>query len=720
MDVRNGDEYDLDEPLATNLLFNGATGSNIYLSGGISAASSSIASFSFGTATGTNLSFTNATATNLYVSGLIQFGTIYPLGLVNNTYDLGSASASWRNVYASGTGSTFFGITWTYATGTNTTSTNEYANRLLFNGATGSNLNLTSGLVASTGTINTFNFGFATGSQFGFVNATGTTLSAAIITVSSLLAPAGNNLYDIGSASTSWRNIYASGTGSFFSGINWTSATGTNTTSTNLYATNLLFNGATGSNINVTGITATTGTINTIGFVNATGSNLYVSGLIQTGTIMPIANNTYNLGSASTAWANVYASGTGSAFFGITWTYATGTNTTSTNLYATNLLFNGATGSNIYLTGGISAASSSIASFSFGTATGTNLSFTNATATNLYVSGLIQFGTIYPLGLVNNLYDIGSGSSSWRNVYASGTISFNGATGSNISVTGITATSGTVSTLGFTNATGTVFFVTTGIFGTLCIGADCRTSWPSGGFIPQLTQIINAGSSATSTPSFDMGFTATTGVITNTTSTNLYASNLLFSGATGSSLYVSGSIGQAGGTSINNYLKTNSGNLASTSNLNPGVLVYGNSGLATYGMDLGYNATSSRYRNRMFFYGTAADFAFSYTNAIPTTQQSDFRDLVIIRGDTGYMGIGTEAPTERLSVHGNVAPTVNNLWNLEPHLSPGRTSTPRARSPLARPLGRTSTSRTRSGPHRPRSTRWASSMRQVPHSTPTF
>ena len=115
-------------------------------------------------------------------------------------------------------------------------------------------------------------------------------------------------------------------------GINWTSATGTNTTSTNLYATNLLFNGATGSNINVTGITATTGTINTIGFVNATGSNLYVSGLIQTGTIMPIANNTYNLGSASTAWANVYASGTGSAFFGITWTYATGTNTTSTNL----------------------------------------------------------------------------------------------------------------------------------------------------------------------------------------------------------------------------------------------------------------------------------------------------------------------------------------------------------------------------------------------------
>ena len=100
------------------------------LTGGISAASSSIASFSFGTATGTNLSFTNATATNLYVSGLIQFGTIYPLGLVNNTYDLGSASASWRNVYASGTGSTFFGITWTYATGTNTTSTNLYATNL--------------------------------------------------------------------------------------------------------------------------------------------------------------------------------------------------------------------------------------------------------------------------------------------------------------------------------------------------------------------------------------------------------------------------------------------------------------------------------------------------------------------------------------------------------------------------------------------------------------
>ncbi len=201
------------------------------------------------------------------------------------------------------------------------------------------------------------------------------------------LMPDLNNQWNLGSASNSWANIYASGTGSFFNGLTWTSATGTNTTSTNLYAMNFLFNGATGSNINVTGLIATTGTINMVGFTNATGSNLYVSGLVQFGTIYPLGlvNNTYDLGSASASWRNIYASGTGSTFFGINWTYATGTNTTSTNLYATNLLFNGATGSNINVTG-ITAVSSTINNINFVNATGTNLSFLNATGTNLYSS----------------------------------------------------------------------------------------------------------------------------------------------------------------------------------------------------------------------------------------------------------------------------------------------------------------------------------------------
>ena len=403
------------------------------------------------------------------------------------------------------------------------------------------------------------------------------------------LVPDLNNTWNLGSASTSWANIYASGTiaganllftnatgvslsvtnytASTFNttNITWTSATGTNTTSTNLYASNLLFNGATGSNINVTGIIATTGTINTIGFVNATGSNLYVSGLIQTGTIMPIANNTYNLGSASTAWANVYASGTGSTFFGITWTYATGTNTTSTNLYATYLLFNGATGSNIYLSGGERAVSSTINNINFINATGSQLSFTNATGSNLYISGLLQTGTILPIA--NNTYDLGSASTSWRNIYASGTIAganmlWTNATGTNLYVTnftaglftttGITWTNATgtnttstnlfATTLLFTNATGTAIYAPTIRATTFCLTGDtCITSWPVGvvGGVGSLAQVVNTGNTATTTPYFYGGLWASNVMATGT----LYASSsvmtdAIWTSATGTSLNV--------------------------------------------------------------------------------------------------------------------------------------------------------------------------------------
>jgi len=63
-------------------------------------------------------------------------------------------------------------------------------------------------------------------------------------------------------------------------------------------------------------------------------------------------------------------------------------------------------------------------------------------------------------------------------------------------------------------------------------------------------------------------------------------------GTTGpaSKLDVSGRIAQSGSTSITGYMMTNSGQLASSTNLNPGILVYGgDSTSSTYGMDIGYN-----------------------------------------------------------------------------------------------------------------------------------
>lgn len=71
---------------------------------------------------------------------------------------------------------------------------------------------------------------------------------------------------------------------------------------------------------------------------------------VGTGNLLPATDNTFNIGSATRTWANLYigtggihASGT-SDFVGITWRNATGTNTTSTNLFATNFQFTNATG----------------------------------------------------------------------------------------------------------------------------------------------------------------------------------------------------------------------------------------------------------------------------------------------------------------------------------------------------------------------------------------
>lgn len=139
------------------------------------------------------------------------------------------------------------------------------------------------------------------------------------------------------------------------------------------------------------------------------------------------------------------------------------------------------------------------------------------------------------------------------------------------------------------------------------------------------------------------------------------ASRVLFEGAgnvlqesgnltfTGTALNVLGVVTQGGTAGMAGYMKTNVTNLASTTDLNPGLLLYGDGvGTAPYGMDVGYNGTTSRYRNRMFFYGTAADFAFSAVGTVSPTGQSDFTDLMVLRGDNGNLGIGVLAPTAAL------------------------------------------------------------------------
>jgi hypothetical protein len=112
--------------------------------------------------------------------------------------------------------------------------------------------------------------------------------------------PPANNTYSIGSATGSLKNVYASGT--IYGNMTWTRATGTHTTTTNLFATY-------GNITNLTGTSATW------------------TQMIRSNGLMAGANNLYDIGSGLNSWANIYSSGTVSGVNGI----FTGT-VTSTNM----------------------------------------------------------------------------------------------------------------------------------------------------------------------------------------------------------------------------------------------------------------------------------------------------------------------------------------------------------------------------------------------------
>ncbi len=124
-------------------------------------------------------------------------------------------------------------------------------------------------------------------------------------------------------------------------------------------------------------------------------------------------------------------------------------------------------------------------------------------------------------------------------------------------------------------------------------------------------------------------------------------------------LDVTGTIHQNADAGIDSYLRTNSLNRASTTALNPGILVYGNGSLssgANYGMDLGYDDTSSKYRTRIF---TSSSQHIAFGKLHNPATQSGFTELMTITDD-GYVGIGTTTPSERLELNGNIEMGANN------------------------------------------------------------
>ncbi len=134
-----------------------------------------------------------------------------------------------------------------------------------------------------------------------------------------------------------------------------------------------------------------------------------------------------------------------------------------------------------------------------------------------------------------------------------------------------------------------------------------------------------------------------------------------------SALDVNGSIVQRPGVANNagNYLQTNANNTADQVNLNPGILFFGGAGSIgnEWGADLGFG--NNRYRTRLFANSAIGDVALSYASFNPTSQAS-FTDGLVLRGDSGNVGIGTSSPGARLDVNGSIVQrpgVANNAGN---------------------------------------------------------
>lgn len=106
-----------------------------------------------------------------------------------------------------------------------------------------------------------------------------------------------------------------------------------------------------------------------------------------------------------------------------------------------------------------------------------------------------------------------------------------------------------------------------------------------------------------------------------------------------------GAIAQEGPPGTKSYLRSNAANLASQSDLNPGLLFFDSLGFF-FGTDLGYSDGSIRNRTRAFM-PPNGDFAVSIAQPNATTQ-SNFADQLVVRGDSGRTGIGTITPVARL------------------------------------------------------------------------
>ena len=227
----------------------------------------------------------------------------------------------------------------------------------------------------------------------------------------------------------------------------------------NITGGNLRTAGQVSATANVTG-----GNILTGGLISATG-DIFVANMSATGNIVPTANVTYNLGSATAQWKDLYVSG-GTIFMAnvqlkqpagtpntLSVTATDGTTGGAINLASLSATGN-VTGGNI-LTGGLVSATATITGGNLATG-GTASAGGNITGANILTGGIVSstgnatHGNVLTGGIVSATGNITGG-----NVLTGGIASATGnVTGGNIVTAGQVTAPSVVGTTGLTVSTG--------------------------------------------------------------------------------------------------------------------------------------------------------------------------------------------------------------------------------------------------------------------------
>jgi hypothetical protein len=414
------------------------------------------------------------TATGQYITGALSAtGNITGNHIIGNGALLTNINATVSNINLGTSNVTVVSPGGNITVGVNGTSnvvywssTGEYITGLLDVSLTANVGNLlTNGLVSAGGNILTAGLISATGNATG-----GNVLTGGLVSATATIT--GGNLATGGTASATG-NI----TGGNILTAGLVSATG-NITGGNITTAGLVNSATISASANVTA-----GNIVTGGSLSITGNVI--------GNLLPSANITYNLGSSTQRWNDLWLANS-TIYIGNATISSNATSIILTNPSGGTTVLAGASG-NSQITGAIVSATGNITGGNIATAglitatgniTGGNINATNHTGTAVSVGGNVTGGNVLTGGVVSATGNVTGG-----NVLTAGLIS---ATSTITSVANITG--GNVLTAGLVSATGNVTgasFFTTGTTGVLSVNSITHTGANGAGNIGDSTSYFN-------------------------------------------------------------------------------------------------------------------------------------------------------------------------------------------------------------------------------------